>query len=91
MTVKIGLNGLDPDSDQNKHRINLEWVAAKIGIKFKPRLFRLYLDQIQTRVPPKLVEIIMPATYKGVSMLFKPAGGKQPTPQPWPLPPEMPP
>jgi hypothetical protein len=22
----------------------------------------------------------MPATYKGVSMLFKPAGGKQPTP-----------
>jgi hypothetical protein len=43
---KIGLNGLDPDLDRNKHRINPEWVAAKIGIKFKPHLFRLYLDQI---------------------------------------------
>ncbi len=31
----------------------------------------------------------MPATYEGVSMLFKPAGGKQPTPQPWPSQPEM--
>jgi hypothetical protein len=24
VTAKIGLNGLDPDLDQNKHRINLE-------------------------------------------------------------------
>jgi hypothetical protein len=31
VTVKIGLNGLDPDLDWNKHRINLEWVVAKIG------------------------------------------------------------
>ncbi len=31
----------------------------------------------------------MPTTYGGVSMLSKPAGGKQPTPQPWQLPPEM--
>jgi hypothetical protein len=23
-----------------------QWVAAKIGIKFKPRLFRLYLDRV---------------------------------------------
>ncbi len=23
---------LDPDLDQNKHRINLEWVTTKIGI-----------------------------------------------------------
>ncbi len=27
--------------------------------------------------------------YEGVSMLSKPARGKQPTPQPWPSPPEM--
>jgi hypothetical protein len=44
VTAKIGLNGLDPDLDQNKHRINLEWVTTKIGLK--PRLFRLHLDQI---------------------------------------------
>jgi hypothetical protein len=24
VTAKIGLNGLDPDLDQNKHRMNLE-------------------------------------------------------------------
>ncbi len=46
VTAKIGLNGLDWDLDQNKHRINLEWVTTKIGLKFKPRLFRLYLDRI---------------------------------------------
>jgi hypothetical protein len=46
VAVKIGLNGLDPDLDQNKHRINLEWVVTKIGINFKPHLFRLDLDRI---------------------------------------------
>jgi hypothetical protein len=30
-------------------------VIAKIGIKFKPRLFRLYLDRIKTTPHPLLV------------------------------------
>ncbi len=29
VTAKIGLNGLDPDLDQNKHRINLELVRIE--------------------------------------------------------------
>ncbi len=32
VTAKIGLNGLDLDLDQNKHRINLEWDTAKVGL-----------------------------------------------------------
>jgi hypothetical protein len=30
VTVNMGLNGLDPDSDQNKHRINLEKVQIEL-------------------------------------------------------------
>ncbi len=33
----------------------IHWVAAKICLKFKPHLFRLYLDQIQTTPNPLLV------------------------------------
>ncbi len=39
--------------------------------------------------PHEASVIFRPTMYEGVSMLSKPAGGKQPTPQPWSLPPEM--
>ncbi len=42
--------------------MQIQWLTTKIGLKFKPLLFRLYLDRIQT-TPPSIIGLNIQACY----------------------------